>query len=380
MGNEAANINLPESYTMVGGDGDHSYAKNSSYQILGCSVGPNTLIAVQNIIEAVELKYHQNPSALEFQVFFNDHIDNDFNTLFTTLPTSRKYFAAGVPGSFHGRLFPKSTLHFVHSFNAVHWLLKIPKEIVDSKSAAWNKGSIQCTGLVKEVSEAYSTQFKNDMESFLNARAQELVPGGLMAIVLSGLPNGVHISETTDGKLYDFLGSCLADMAKTVTAENITKDKSKAGQQQSKSEAEEQHKDLTEAKIRKTPSVFEESFLNLSRRGLLNEEKVDSFNLPLYFPTSKELQDIIEINGCFTIEILDILRNPLRNMKFHPQSGIRQLRAVLEGVIKAHFGNEFVDQIFNHIATKFPVNLFAFKGIKQHSKVILFFLLKRITD
>ncbi|KAJ4707015.1 S-adenosylmethionine-dependent methyltransferase [Melia azedarach] len=366
MADEAATILPAESYPMVGGDGDHSYAKNSSYQRavldvvkemineaiadkldlktlgfdtsnintfrvadLGCSVGPNTFIAVQNIIESVELKCRRNSSALEFQVFFNDHIENDFNTLFNTLPPFRKYWASGIPGSFHGRLFPKSTLHFVHSSYAVHWLSKIPKEIVDSKSPAWNKGNIQCTGFVKEVAEAYSTQFKKDMESFLNARVQELVPGGLMAIVLSGLPDGIRNSETAEGKFYDFLGSCLADMAKM---------------------------------------------------GLLDEEKVDSFNLPLYTPTSKELQVIIERNECFTIEKMDILKNPMRNMKFHPQSGIRQLRAVLEGVIKAHFGSEFVDQIFNYIATKIPESLFAIKENKQHSKVILFVLLKRIID
>ncbi|GAY67528.1 hypothetical protein CUMW_257220 [Citrus unshiu] len=34
---------------------------------------------------------------------------------------------------------------------------------------------------VKEVAKAYSTQFKKDIESFLNARAQELVVGGLMS-------------------------------------------------------------------------------------------------------------------------------------------------------------------------------------------------------
>ncbi|KAJ4707014.1 S-adenosylmethionine-dependent methyltransferase [Melia azedarach] len=253
MAKEAAAGISPESYPMVGGHGGLSYANNSSYQKgvadaakelineaisgkldfkslgfdtsstfhladLGSSVGPNTFIAVQNIIKAVEVKYyaenHQYSSALAFQVLFNDLNGNDFNTLFKTLPSSRKYFAAGVPGSFYSRLFPKSSLHFVHSSYALHWLCKIPKEIVDSKSSAWNKDSIQCTGSVKEVVEAYSAQFKNDMESFLNARAQELVPGGLMVIVLPGLPDGIPMSQTIEGQFYDFLRSCLIDVAK----------------------------------------------------------------------------------------------------------------------------------------------------------------------
>lgn len=190
----------------------------------GCSVGPNTFIVVQNIIEAVQTKYradhqdnHQNSSsALAFQVFFNDHYGNDFNTLFQTMPPSRKYFAFGVPGSFHGRLFPQSSLHFAHSSSSLNWLSKIPKEILDSRSPAWNKGSIICSGLVEGVSEAYSAQFKNDTEAFLNARAHELVPGGLIVFVLFSLPNGVPMIDSNGGKLYGFLGSCLIDMTTKV--------------------------------------------------------------------------------------------------------------------------------------------------------------------
>jgi indole-3-acetate O-methyltransferase len=57
---------------------------------VGCSVGPNTFLAIQNIIESIERKYqaqylniNQKP---EFQVFFNDLTSNDFNTLFSSLP------------------------------------------------------------------------------------------------------------------------------------------------------------------------------------------------------------------------------------------------------------------------------------------------------
>lgn len=192
------------------------FENSTAFQIadLGCSTGPNSFIAVQNIIEAVEQK-HQNPSAIEFQVFFNDHHDNDFNTLFKSLPPSRKSFATAVPGSFHSRLFPNSTLHFVYSY-ALHWLSKVPEDIQDSESPAWSKDSIQCTGFVKEVAEVYAAQFKNDMECFLNARAEELVEGGLMVIILSALPDGIPMSKATKGKTYDLLGSCLIDMAKTV--------------------------------------------------------------------------------------------------------------------------------------------------------------------
>ena len=135
-------------------------------------------------------------------MFFNDHPENDFNTLIKTLPHSRKYFVAGVSGFFQDRLFPNSTLHIVHSSFALHWISKIPEEIEGGNSLAWSKESIRGKRFVKEVAEAYSTQFKKDIESFLNARAQELVAGGM--------------SQTAFGIFYDVFGSCLVDMAKMV--------------------------------------------------------------------------------------------------------------------------------------------------------------------
>ncbi|KAM0980157.1 hypothetical protein ACFX2J_015745 [Malus domestica] len=127
-----------ETYPMKGGDGPNSYANNSTLQKgyvdaakerlskavaekldvdvllssntfciadLGCSVGPNTFIAVDNILEAVEFKFQSqglNSQIPEFQVFFNDHTLNDFNRLFKSLPQTKRYYAAGVPGSFVG--------------------------------------------------------------------------------------------------------------------------------------------------------------------------------------------------------------------------------------------------------------------------------------
>lgn len=188
---------------------------------VGCSTGPNTFFAIQNIIDAVEKARKTNESdnpgsTLEFHVFFNDHPDNDFNTLFKTLPLSRKYLAAGVPGSFYDRLFPSSSLHIVHSSCSLNWLSRVPAVVADRESPAWNRDDIYCTGSIREVSEAYWGLYKSDFGSFLEARAQEIVPGGLMIILIPALPNGIPMYETTTGSLFDFLGSCLIDMAEMV--------------------------------------------------------------------------------------------------------------------------------------------------------------------
>lgn len=354
---------MAQSYPMVSGDGAHSYAKNSTlqrrvvdaakeliyeaisdkldlkllkfdasntFQIadLGCSIGPNTFIAVQNIIEAVELKLlqpdHQNLSSMEFQVLFNDHYDNDFNTLFKSLPHSRKYFAAGVPGSFHNRLFPKATLHFVHSSYSLHWLSKVPKELVDQNSPLWNKESARRRRFVKEVAEAYSGQFKNDMESFLNARAQELVPGGLMVITIHAIPDGIPFSQTGPGVLADVLGLCLVDLAKM---------------------------------------------------GVISEEKVDSFNSPTHTTTPKELKAIIQRNENFTIERMEKLNRPVGHIKFSAKIYTLGVRAVFEGLIKEHFGEELVEQMFNYFRTKAEENASIIEN--THNMIDLFLLLKR---
>ena len=187
---------------------------------LGCSVGPNTFVAMQHIIDAIENKYLAQglkSQVLEFQVFFNDHAANDFNTLFASLPDERRYLAAGVPGSFHGRLFPESSIHFMFSSHALHWLSKVPAELLDKNSPAWNRGKIHYTSAPDEVSHAYAAQFEKDMEIFLSARAKELVVGGMIVLLISALPTGIPASRTPIGILFDLLGSSLMDMVKEVS-------------------------------------------------------------------------------------------------------------------------------------------------------------------
>lgn len=144
-------------------------------------------------------------------------VSNDFNMLFESLPEERDYFAAGVAGSFHQRLFPMESVHFVHSSYAVHWLSRIPDELRDERSAAWNKGKIHYLGAAAEAVEvAYAAQFAKDMGDFLRGRAEEMVEGGIMVIITSGNPDGISASHLPSGLLYGLLASTLIDMSKEV--------------------------------------------------------------------------------------------------------------------------------------------------------------------
>uniref|UniRef100_A0A2N9H6C9 S-adenosylmethionine-dependent methyltransferase n=1 Tax=Fagus sylvatica TaxID=28930 RepID=A0A2N9H6C9_FAGSY len=243
---------MEESYPMTGGDGPLNYAKNSnpqrreadnakallvgtifesldiehicpksnSFRIadLGCSIGPNTYIAVNNIIEVVTQKYQSkgHTSLPEFQVFFNDHVSNDFNFLYGNLPPERKYFAAGVPGSFYTRLFPKGSIHFIYSAYALQWLSKTPVELGKLSSPSCNKGRIYYSNAPNEVGQAYSTQYAKDIGSFLCARAEELAPAGLMKILIPGRNDGILPAQSSLGPHFEDLESSLLDMTNEV--------------------------------------------------------------------------------------------------------------------------------------------------------------------
>ncbi|KAM1982460.1 hypothetical protein ACFX15_038818 [Malus domestica] len=344
-------------YPMNGGDSLYSYSKNSAFQRkaieagkelikeaifeklenkiisstnafrvtdLGCSVGPNTFHAVQNILDAVEQKCqgqgHNSHQLPEFQVFFNDHASNDFNELFKSMPSDRRYYAAGVPGSFYSRLFPKDFLHFAYSSYSLHFLSKVPEEVVDVNSPAWNKGRIHYSKSANHVVQAYEAQYAKDMDCFLSARAQEIVSGGLMAFVVPGRPNGIPHAEVFLNNAKELFGSCLMDMAK---------------------------------------------------KGIISEEKVDSFNIPQYIASLEDVEAIVKANGCFSPETMEILSGE----KPQPKAFATGVRSGMEGMIRKHFGEE-ID--LDHLFDLFRKKLEESSSVLESKKFVsLFVVLKR---
>ncbi|KAE8733156.1 hypothetical protein F3Y22_tig00001478pilonHSYRG00198 [Hibiscus syriacus] len=104
---------------------------------LGCSSGRNTFETISQVMNTIhgickreELKFP------EFEVLLNDLPDNDFNSVFMSAPdfverlkkekgdmVQERCFI-GVAGSFYDKLFPTTTLQFVNSSYALHWLKK----------------------------------------------------------------------------------------------------------------------------------------------------------------------------------------------------------------------------------------------------------------
>ncbi|XP_010512124.1 PREDICTED: probable S-adenosylmethionine-dependent methyltransferase At5g38100 [Camelina sativa] len=323
-------------WIMIGGDGPESYNQQSSYQRalleaakdkmteaisanlsldlisnrfnvadFGCASGPNTFVAVQNIIDAVEEKYQretgQNPvDNIEFQVLFNDFTLNDFNTLFKTLPPGRRYYSAGVPGSFFDRVLPKESFHIGVMSYAFHFTSKIPKGIMDRDSPLWNK-DMQCTGFNQAVKKAYLDQYSIDTKKLLDVRAEELVPGGLMLLLGSCLRDGVKMSETPKGTVMDFIGESLSDLAK---------------------------------------------------QGVTEQEKVDTFRTSIYFAEQGEIRQIIEENGKFTIQAFEDIIHSENEFPLDPKILAISFKAFYGAFITAHFGTEIMRKAFELVEVK----------------------------
>ncbi|KAF8095571.1 hypothetical protein N665_0330s0052 [Sinapis alba] len=189
---------------------------------LGCSLGPNTLSTIRDIIKAIEFAHHReipNQPLPEFSVFLNDLPQNDFNSIFKTLPDFHmelkrdtknddfpSIFIAACPGSFYGRLFPEKTIHFIYSSFSLHWLSKVPPALFDHQGKSINKGCIsicsssseavssgECSPLA--VSKAYYNQFKEDFSTFLRARSKEVVAAGRMVLLLLGREGYDHVDR-----------------------------------------------------------------------------------------------------------------------------------------------------------------------------------------
>lgn len=183
------------------GDSDTAYYDSIRIADLGCATGYNTLATIDMIVGSLRKRYlNECGFDPEFEVFFSDLPSNDFNSLFRSLTamfdslsdnnnkTLNKYYAAGVPGSFYHRLFPKSKLHIAVSLSALHWLSEIPKVVLDKTSPAWNKGRAWIEGANKEVVEAYAKQSEKDLQDFLVCRKEEIAKGGMLFILMAGRP------------------------------------------------------------------------------------------------------------------------------------------------------------------------------------------------
>nr|XP_043620281.1 probable jasmonic acid carboxyl methyltransferase 2 [Erigeron canadensis] len=297
----------------------HGFPRCFKVADLGCSSGQNTLFVVSNIIDKVHSTCKRNNFDVpQFQVFLNDLFENDFNIIFRSLPTfytklkkCSPCFVSAVPGSFYGRLFPNESIHLFHSSYSVHWLSQVPQGLENNKLHIYMSKTSP-----SNVFNAYRMQYHEDFTEFLRMRSQEVISGGRIVITI---PGRSIIDPTSDDCciIWELLARSLVDMVK---------------------------------------------------EGLIQESDINSFNIPYYTPFEDEVRDVIQEEGSFVLGSLNSFAlnwepynttNPIRGKKT-----AKLIRAVIEPMMAAHFGNSAMDMVFNkyekhltdHLATKKGMN------------------------
>ncbi|KAK8504738.1 hypothetical protein V6N12_046987 [Hibiscus sabdariffa] len=278
---------------------------------LGCASGPNTFFPTYEIINTITRICQQARwEPPELQVFLNDLPDNDFNTVFRSVPafkgdSKESCFITGVAGSFYERLFPSKSIHFVHSSCCLHWLSKVPKEVEN------NNENVYISKLSPpNVSKAYSEQFRNDFSNFLRLRSEEMVSGGRMLLTMIGR----SIADPTSKD-----NCCIWEL--------LTK-----------------------------------SLIDLVAKGLVHKSDVDSFCIPLYYPCKEEVKETIEMEGSFVLNEIDSFEvnwdfedNDCNKYVIFEKSRSGQnvancIRAIMEPMLASHFGETIIDDLFTRYA------------------------------
>ncbi|KAL2249757.1 UNVERIFIED_CONTAM: Jasmonate O-methyltransferase [Sesamum indicum] len=299
---------------------------------LGCSSGPNTLMVVSEIISKIYYTCSQMGISLpELSVSLNDLPGNDFNDVFMSLPEFYRNleketgigpdgcFISGVAGSFYGRLFPRKSLHLLYSSSSLHWLSQVPADLYTKAGKHLNKGKIYISKTSPpSVVKAYLSQFQKDFFAFLRSRAAEMVAGGRM--------------------LLSFMGRSSPDAAAEVGTHQW--------------------------------ELLSQALMSMALEGLIQEEKIDSFNAPYYAPSAEEVANIVEEEGSFIINHLQGFEidwdggssennnndnnnknvvNGLENLSRGRQVA-KTIRAVVETMVESHFGRDIMDELFRRYA------------------------------
>ncbi|KAG6539126.1 anthranilate O-methyltransferase 1-like [Zingiber officinale] len=365
---EARRGEVKQTLQMIGGDGEYSYAANSSGQRkliimtksmlenaieqmfktlllkritivdLGCSSGPNTLLVLSQVLDIISKLYKQSKEETlpEIQFILNDLPSNDFNSVFQSLEEFKKkikeerenllipYYVSAVPGSFHGRLFPSSTVHFFHSSTSLHWLSQVPKELERTQGISQSKGSISITRTSPPwIVKAYQEQFQRDFSIFLKSRFEELSVGGGAWLTFPG-------RDHVDGDSLSHLSELLAD-----------------------------------------------SLNAMAEEGIISKAKLDALYFPFYVPLLEEVKSIILGESSFHIEQAHLLSNNIE--LYIVQDGKKianSIRAGIESFVAHHFGDAILDELFERFAEKISRSILEEKLTKCNTLNIVIVLKK----
>lgn len=153
------------------------------------------------------------------------------------------------------------------------------------------------------VIEAYAQQFRKDFTRFLELRAKELIPGGRMVVSLVGRDSRVIAPKFSH--MWEFITQILSVMVS---------------------------------------------------EGAIDKAKFDSFYELFYEPSDKELREIIQDEGSFSISEMWVHgpQGGLDSALMVPSRFVNLTRAVFEPIIVLHFG-EVMDEFVRTLERRWSV-------------------------
>ncbi len=151
----------------------------------GCSEGGNSIAVMQRLVSVFRKR-----SSRPIQTHHIDLPTNDYRELFKNLRPdggsvfeAAETYSAAVGGSMYDQLLPPRSIHLATTFNSIAYLSRRPVDRLANYVSANGPSARRGIGEVtQEERDAFADQAEADMESFLIARAAELVPGGKLLV------------------------------------------------------------------------------------------------------------------------------------------------------------------------------------------------------
>nr|AEV40993.1 putative jasmonate O-methyltransferase [Oryza minuta] len=98
--------------------------------------------------------------------------------------------------------------------------------------------------------------------------------------------------------------------------------------------------------------MFEESWRDLIEEGMVDDEKMDSFNVPLYAATVEEFKEAVDADGSFKINQLELVMGSPPVVDDPADRSVigrmvaNYVRALLGPLIDTHIGGAMADELF----------------------------------
>lgn len=176
----------------------------------GCSEGRNSIEVMHRVVRAFRKR-----TPRPIQTIHSDLPTNDYTSLLRSLREGGSSIfgpdvsSAIVGGSMFDRLLPPRSTQLATTFNAIGFLSRRPRDRLPGYILPNGPSELRGVGHVSaEDRAAFAAQAQADIETFLRARAAELVPGGKLLIEVFG---GGEMGRTCDG-IYDALNDAVLEV------------------------------------------------------------------------------------------------------------------------------------------------------------------------